>query len=168
MKFIAETDGNKHDVEIVREDGRVTASVDGRQYDLEASEPESGVFLLKKDGSIYEAFVSSQANPGDPDLVRVRDEVHEIRIIDPKRLRSSKGDDADASGKAEIKTAMPGKVVRILVAVGDTVQKGDGVIVVEAMKMQNEMKSPKTGIVAKINAAEGDTVAAGDILVVIE
>ena len=91
-----------------------------------------------------------------------------MRIIDPKRLRSAKGDDADASGKAEIKTAMPGKVVRILVAEGDTVQKGDGVIVVEAMKMQNEMKSPKDGVISKIKFAEGDTVSAGDVLVIIE
>ena len=63
---------------------------------------------------------------------------------------------------------MPGKVVRVLVAEGDAVQKGDGVIVVEAMKMQNEMKSPKDGVVSKIKIAEGDTVSAGDILVVIE
>ncbi|MBK6587173.1 MAG: hypothetical protein IPG22_02470 [Acidobacteria bacterium] len=63
---------------------------------------------------------------------------------------------------------MPGKVVRVLVAQGDTVQKGDGVVVVEAMKMQNEMKSPKDGVIAAIKAAEGDTVGAGDVLVVIE
>lgn len=168
MKFIAETEGSKHDVEIVREDGRVIASVDGRKYTLEASEPEDGVFLLKNEGAVFEAFVSSQANPGDPDLVRIRKEVHEIRIIDPKRLRGAKGDDADASGKAEIKTAMPGKVVRILVTVGDTVQKGHGVIVVEAMKMQNEMKSPKDGVVSEIRVTENDTVRAGDVLVVIE
>lgn len=168
MKFIAETGGNKHDVEIVHEEGRVLASVDGRKYELEASEPENGVFLLKKDDAIYEAFVSSQANPADPDLVRVRDEVHEVRIIDPKRLSSAEHKDGDASGKAEIKTAMPGKVVRILVAVGDTVQKGDGVIVVEAMKMQNEMKSPKDGVISTIKFVEGDTVSAGDVLVVIE
>ncbi|MBK8464421.1 MAG: biotin/lipoyl-binding protein [Chloracidobacterium sp.] len=168
MKFIAETDGNKHDVEIVREDGRVIASVDGRQYDLEASEPEDGVFLLKNEGAIFEAFVSPQANPADPVLVRVRDSVHEVRIIDPKRLRGAKGDDADASGKAEIKTAMPGKVVRILVTKGAEVKKGDGVMVVEAMKMQNEMKSPKDGTVTDIRVNEGDTVGAGDILMVVE
>ncbi len=168
MKFIAETDGNKHEVEIVREEGRVTASVDGRKYELEASEPEAGVFLFKKDGAIYEAFVSSQANSGDPNLVRVRDEVHEIRIIDPKRLRGVKGDDTDTSGKAEIKTAMPGKVVRILTAEGNTVQKGDGVIVVEAMKMQNEMKSPKSGKVLEVRTKPEATVSAGEILLVIE
>jgi len=168
MKFIAETDGNKHDVEIVREEGRVIASVDGRKYDLEASEPEDGVFLLKNEGAIFEAFVSPQANPADPVLVRVRDSVHEVRIIDPKRLRGAKGDDADASGKAEIKTAMPGKVVRILVTKCAEVKKGDGVMVVEAMKMQNEMKSPKDGTVTDIRVNEGDTVGAGDILMVVE
>ena len=102
------------------------------------------------------------------EYVGVRGEVHEVRIIDPKRLRTAKGDDADTSGKAEVKTAMPGKVVRILAAEGDAVLKGDGVIVVEAMKMQNEMKSPKDGMISSIKFAEGDTVSAGDVLVVIE
>ena len=168
MKFLAETEGNKHEVDIVRDGERIIASFDGRQYDMEASEPEPGVFLFKKDGQIFEASVSPQAKSADTSLVRVKADVHEIRIIDPKKLRGAKGDDADASGKAEIKTAMPGKVVRILVAEGDAVQKGDGVIVVEAMKMQNEMKSPKDGVIAEIKAAEGDTVSAGDVLVVIE
>jgi|CXWL01.1.fsa_nt_gi biotin carboxyl carrier protein len=167
MRFIAEKDGNKHEVEIVREEGRAFARVDGRKYEIETSEPEDSVFLFKKGGTIYEAFVSSLANPGDH-LVRIRDDVHEVRIIDPKRLRGSKGDNADASGKAEIRTAMPGKVVRILVAVGHSVQKGEGVIVVEAMKMQNEMKSPKDGVITAIKLAEGDTVSAGDVLVVID
>ncbi|MEQ1604763.1 MAG: biotin/lipoyl-containing protein [Pyrinomonadaceae bacterium] len=168
MKFLAETDGDKHEVEIVRDGERVTASIDGRRYDLEASEPEPGVFLFKKDGRIFEASVSAQAKSADTSLVRVKSNVHEVRIIDPKRLRGAAGNEADASGKAEIKTAMPGKVVRILVNEGDAVHKGDGVVVVEAMKMQNELKSPKDGVIAEIRAAEGDTVGAGDVLVIIE
>lgn len=168
MKYQAETGGEKFEVDIVREGSRLFASVDGRKYELEASEPEKNVFLIKNDGAIFEAFVSEQANPADPNLVRVRGEVHEISIIDPKKLRGGKGDSADAAGKAELKTAMPGKVVRILVAEGDSVTKGDGVIVVEAMKMQNEMKSPKDGVIASIKFVEGDTVSAGDVLVVIE
>jgi biotin carboxyl carrier protein len=63
---------------------------------------------------------------------------------------------------------MPGKVVRVLVSVGDPVEPGQGLIVVEAMKMQNEMKSPKAGIVVEIKTKDGATVAAGEILVVIE
>ncbi|QYO67495.1 biotin/lipoyl-containing protein [Leptolyngbya sp. 7M] len=75
---------------------------------------------------------------------------------------------AVADGVVELKTAMPGKVVRVIVAEGDEVKKGDGILVVEAMKMQNEMRSPKNGTVKTISVAEGSTVAAGDILAVIE
>jgi biotin carboxyl carrier protein len=63
---------------------------------------------------------------------------------------------------------MPGKVVRVLVEVGTEVKKGDGVLVVEAMKMQNEMKSPKDGVVKEFRAAEGQIANAGEILAVIE
>ena len=80
-------------------------------------------------------------------------------------------DDAVAGaqhGRQNIAAPMPGKVVRVLVSVGDTVEPGQGLIVVEAMKMQNEMKSPKAGIVAEIKTKDGATVAAGEILIVIE
>ena len=63
---------------------------------------------------------------------------------------------------------MPGKLVRILVEVGAEIKQGEGVLVVEAMKMQNEMKAPKDGIVKEIRFAEGATVNAGDILAIIE
>lgn len=166
MKLQAEVNGELHEVELSRDEGVLLARVDGRAYVLDQSEPEPGVFLLKSDGQIYEASVSG----GDTlsDSVQVRNTAFEIKVIDPKRLRSSAAGGEDASGKAEIKTAMPGKVVRILKAVDDTVEKGDGVIVVEAMKMQNEMKSPKDGVVSEIRASEGDTVGAGDVLVVID
>jgi len=63
---------------------------------------------------------------------------------------------------------MPGKVVRVQIEACATVEKGAGIIVVEAMKMQNEMKSPREGIVVSINVKPGDTVNAGDVLAVIE
>ena len=63
---------------------------------------------------------------------------------------------------------MPGKVVRLIASVGDAVEKGDAVMVVEAMKMQNELKAPKTGIVKEIRVKEGCTVSGGDILAVVE
>ena len=67
-----------------------------------------------------------------------------------------------------LKAAMPGKVVRVLVQEGDAVEAGHGVIVVEAMKMQNEVKSPKSGVVVKVSVAEGATVNAGEVLAVVE
>jgi biotin carboxyl carrier protein len=63
---------------------------------------------------------------------------------------------------------MPGKIVRLLVAEGDSVEAGQGLLVVEAMKMQNEMKAPKAGCVVSLKAHEGATVAAGDVLATIE
>ena len=168
MKLQAAVAGEKHEIEITRDGERLFARVDDRNYELEASEPEPNVYLLKHEGSIFEVFVSPQKNANQPFNVRVGSVEIEIAIADPKRLRGTAALADDASGKVEIKTAMPGKVVRILKAAGDAVEKGEGVIVVEAMKMQNEMKSPKDGFVTEIRVKEGDTVAAGDVLVVIE
>jgi biotin carboxyl carrier protein len=69
---------------------------------------------------------------------------------------------------AEILAPMPGKVVRVQTEAGASVEKGTGVVVVEAMKMQNEMKSPRAGVVVSINVKPGDTVNAGQVLAVIE
>jgi biotin carboxyl carrier protein len=63
---------------------------------------------------------------------------------------------------------MPGKVIRVLVAIGDRVESGLGLVVVEAMKMQNELKSPIAGIVKQVQAVEGATVNANQVLVVVE
>lgn len=168
MKLQAEIGDHKLDVEINREDGKVFARVNDRNYELEASEPEPNVFLLKNAGKVYQVYVSPQQLTGSRTKVIVGTNEFEIRLIDPKRLGGSEAAGDTVDGAAEVTTAMPGKVVRILVNQGDEVKKGDGVIVVEAMKMQNEMKSPKDGVVAKINVAEGATVGAGDVLVVIE
>ena len=166
MKLKAEVGSDTYEIELDREAERLLARVNDRDYDLELSEPEHGVFLLKNDGKVYEAAVSSTQH--DHISVRVRNAEFEIAISDPKRLRGSAAAGEDASGKAEIKTAMPGKIVRILKAVGDAVQKGDAILVVEAMKMQNEIRSPKDGTVSELRAAEGTTVAAGDVLAIIE
>jgi biotin carboxyl carrier protein len=88
-------------------------------------------------------------------------------VFDPRDLRPGQGATAN-HGRQEIAASMPGKVVRVLVAAGDTVEEGQGLVVVEAMKMQNEMKSPKAGRVAEIRARPDATVGAGEILVVVE
>lgn len=167
MKLQAEIVDQKHNIEIVRDDRGVLARVDGREYQLEVSEPEKGIFLFKHQGRIYEVSVDPRLSDGS-NRVSLKDRVYDVRITDPKRLRGSGSTDGDASGKAEIKTAMPGKIVRVLKAAGDPVEKGEGIIVVEAMKMQNEMRSPKDGSIIDVRFSEGDTVAAGDVLVTIE
>ena len=168
MKLQAELNNEKHEIEISREGEKVFAAVDGRKYELEASEPEPNVFLLKNEGRIYEVFISPQQNANEPLEVKVKNQSFEINLIDPKRLRGAGGAGESADGASEIKTAMPGKVVRILVETGAEILKGEGVIIVEAMKMQNEIKSSKDGVVKEIRFSEGATVNAGDILAVID
>jgi biotin carboxyl carrier protein len=169
MRLQAEIgDDKKHEIEIRREGGKIFADVDGRKYELEASEPEPGVFLFKHDGRVYEASVTAPSATGEATHVRIGGSEIDVKIIDPKRLRSAGAGTDHADGIAEIKTAMPGKVVRVLVEAGSEVEKGDGIVVVEAMKMQNELKSPKDGVVKSISAAEGATVGAGDVLATIE
>jgi biotin carboxyl carrier protein len=161
MKLVVEINGEPSEAELKRDGREVIATVDGRKYLLDASEPEPGLLLLKHNGRVYEAFA-------DGKNVSLRGASFETSVLDPKRLRGSGAAGSADSGHAEIKTAMPGKVVRILKAQGDEVAKGEGVIVVEAMKMQNEMRSPKDGTIGVIKVAEGDTVGAGDLLVVID
>ena len=90
-----------------------------------------------------------------------------MEVFDPRDLRPGQGTTAN-HGRQEISASMPGKVIRVLVAPGDAVEEGQGLVVVEAMKMQNEMKSPKAGRVTEIRARADATVGAGEILVVVE
>ena len=168
MKLQAELNKAQHSIEIKREGEKVFATVDGREYELEADRPEPNIYLLKHQGKIYQFFISPRLNTAQPFSVAVGDKNLEIKIFDPKKLRSSPPLAGHADGIAEIKTAMPGKVVRILVETGTTISAGEGVLVVEAMKMQNELKAPKDGVVKEIRFKEGETVNAGDILAVIE
>lgn len=162
MKLLAELQEKQYQINIKKDGEKVFAEIDDRRYELEASEPESNVFLLKHENRIYQIYVAPN------NLVHLGNHQFEVALTDPKRLRTAGGDGANADGIVEIKTAMPGKVVRILAEEGAEVKKGDGVIVVEAMKMQNEMKSPKDGIVKQIRFSEGSTVNAGEVLAIIE
>lgn len=165
MKFQAQIGDETQEVEVRRDGERVFARIDDREYELDASEVEPNVFLLKHKGKVHEVYVSPisdsyQASINGKDI--------DVRLIDPKRLRGTGSGAEHGDGNAEIRTMMPGKVVRLIVNTGDAIEKGDGVLVVEAMKMQNELKSPKAGTVKEIRVAEGETVAAGDVLAIIE
>ena len=168
MKLQAQLGEALHQIEIKRDGDKVFAKVDDREYELEASEPEPNVCLLKHNGQVHEFYVSPAEKPSQPQIVSSRHGDVEVTLIDPKRLRGSAGAGGSTDGLAEIKTMMPGKVVRLVANVGDAVKKGDAVLVVEAMKMQNDLKSPKDGVVKEIKVPEASTVSAGDVLAIIE
>jgi biotin carboxyl carrier protein len=91
-----------------------------------------------------------------------------FEVSDPRSLQGRRGTGANAVGPRAVKAPMPGRVVRVLVVAGEDVAEQQGVVVIEAMKMQNELKSSKAGKVARVAVAVGDTVGAGDVLVVVE
>jgi biotin carboxyl carrier protein len=123
-------------------------------------EVEPGVYSILVDGASHEVRVEAGQ-------VTVGNRRFDYEIDDPRQWKRS-GDAAAGQGRAAIVAPMPGKVVRILVAAGDQVETGQGILVVEAMKMQNEMKAPRAGRVASIQAKENDSVVAGAVLAVIE
>lgn len=139
--------------------------IDGRSYQIEIRETSSGVYLLLDGDELHRCRVEASGNTF---IVAIGGNNYDVEIIDPKRLRSGQTSGAHDHGAAEITSPMPGKVVRVLVEAGATVEAGAGVLVVEAMKMQNELKSPKAGVVVSINAHVGATVTAGEVLAVIE
>ena len=131
---------------------------------LEAvAQVEPGVYSVLLDGRSVEvrAIVTPEGLRLDLDGRRFTAEVR-----DP-RDRGQKSAAALGTGRQKIVAPMPGKVVRVLVREGDTVELGQGLVVVEAMKMQNEMKAVRGGQVVEVRARDGDTVVAGDTLVVI-
>jgi biotin carboxyl carrier protein len=130
-----------------------------KNYSLVESGP--GIFSILLEGRSYQATILA------PGTIQVNNQIFEVEIFDPRELRARSSAGA-SHGRQNIAAPMPGKVVRLLVSLGDQVEPGQGLIVVEAMKMQNEMKSPKAGTVVEIKAKDGATVSAGEILIVIE
>jgi len=129
-----------------------------RQFSLEELTPGSYSVLIG--GRSYEVIAAGNE-------VRVNGRAFTVEVFDPRSLRGRKAG-GTGEGRQNVAAMMPGKVVRVLVTVGQAVEAGHGLVVVEAMKMQNEMKSPKTGHVAEVKTKAGATVAAGEVLVVIE
>jgi biotin carboxyl carrier protein len=150
------------------EEGRVLAEIGDRVYSLDVRATEQDGYLFFLNTNVHECRVSERPGAKDTFDVTVHGRSYEVTIVDPKRLRSGQNSDRHHHGVTEILAPMPGKVVRVQLEAGATVEKGAGVVVVEAMKMQNEMKSPRGGVVVSINVKPGDTVNAGDVLAVIE
>jgi biotin carboxyl carrier protein len=166
VKIQAESGGQNFEVVLKREGETLTATVDGREYQLTAKN-SSGEYLLFESSRVHNAHVDGNLSKLDY-VVELGGSRYQIRLRDPKRLSASNSAGAHHHGSAEIVASMPGKVVRVLVETGAEVKAGAGIVVVEAMKMQNEMKAPKAGTIIKLNAVPGSTVNAGDVLAVIE
>jgi biotin carboxyl carrier protein len=166
MKLLLTINGREEQIEILAPEPACRFRLgDGVAREANVESPQRGVFSVLLDGLSYDAYL--EETPAGMVVVVIDGCRFEIEVRDPRRWsRKAAGRGGDAV--QSILSPMPGKVVRVLVAIGDVVEAGQGIVVVEAMKMQNEMKANRAGTVLTVPAKEGATVSAGELLATIE
>jgi len=165
MKQVVEVEGREFVVEVEQREGRTEFRVNGRPLDADAAEIEPGVYSILSGGRSFEIKIEEITGQTRAHVIG-KPYPFSVRVRDPRRRRA--GGALAAEGLQNIVSPMPGKVVRVLVEEQQAVKAGQGLVVVEAMKMQNEIKSPKDGTVLKISARVGATVNAGETLLTVE
>ena len=164
MTYDITIDGKNYRLDLSRAEGGWSCRLDGREVEVDAVLARPDVLSLRIGNLAYEVKCE-----------RVGGELHlwvgSVRfaaaVCDPRSLRG-RIRAIDDHGPKKLTAPMPGKIVRVLVSQGDEVEAGSGVLVVEAMKMQNEIKSPKKGTIQKILVSEGAAVNAGDVMAIVE
>ena len=154
-------------VEVLSRDGnKVRISIDGKKYDADVVMVENGVYSIIIDNKSYNIELIRNDNKNY--LVNTYSKSYDVEIVDAesKYLKSRRRDDGHE--EAVISSPMPGKIVKVLVKVGDEVKAGDTVIIVSAMKMESEYKVKKDRVIKEIKVKEGDTIQAHQPLVIIE
>lgn len=164
MKLELRIGDRARNIEIERHGAQFHFCIDGRFVAADVMQVQPEVYSVLIDGEAFEARIDYGASG-----LRVQIDGREfpITIADPRQWRRDHNRIAVAEGHQQIISSMPGKVVRVMVRAGDAVETGQGLLVVEAMKMQNEIKSPKAGKIERIAVQEGQTVNAGEVLAVI-
>jgi biotin carboxyl carrier protein len=148
-------------VELALAEERWVITLDGRRVDADVREVASNTFSILLNGGAFELRVMPRLD-GSLQVQTNREEFL-VEVLDPRawRGRHSAG---EAEGRQQVVAPMPGKIVRVLIQEGDMVEAGQALLVVEAMKMQNEIRSPKNGKVEGLRVKEGQPVNAGEIL----
>jgi biotin carboxyl carrier protein len=167
---------------------RYVATLEGADHELEVEELTANALRLKFAGSQFDvdvrqvgcasfsilvgerSFDLDVVNENDEIVVASRGAATRVTLVDTARRarRSGSSTRTQPGGRVEMKAMMPGRVVNVLVKPGDQVAERQGIVVVEAMKMENELKTPKAGKVVEVKVAAGQTVEKGELLVVIE
>jgi biotin carboxyl carrier protein len=167
MTFVATLGERNYTVEIEEIDKSVyRISVDGNEFMVDGKKTGRTNFSLIVDNRSFEIEVDHQ---GDEYRVLVDGRSYRVNLMDERRVRTSGAvEAAGIQGRQAVSVPMPGKVIAVLVAEGDTVEKGQGLVIVEAMKMENEVRSPIAGEVKAIKVTQGETVEGGATLLIVE
>ena len=143
--------------------------VDGQPIPVDLRELQPGLLsllLTTPEGRIQSFHCLADPSVDDPAIL-INGHRIPYTVTDPRSLRATSAT-ASATGPRPLKSPMPGRIIRVLVAQGDEVEQGQGCVVIEAMKMQNELKAPRAGKVSKLTATVGETVPANAVLLIIE
>lgn len=164
MTYDVDIDGKTHRLELDRSENSWSCRLDGREIPVDAVLARPNVLSLRIGNRAFEVKCE---RVGSGTHFWVGGERFDVKVRDPRSLRG-RVCATDEQGPKKLTAPMPGKVVRILAAQGAEIEAGAGVVVVEAMKMQNEVKSPKKGRIQKISVSVGAAVNAGDVLAIVE
>ena len=164
MKLDATVDGKTVRVDVRGEGGGYRVAFEDRQFEVDFYDSGRDFVSLLIDGRSYEVGLEKRANGYG---VFFSDDTLDVELTDALASRAA-AHKKDASGPARIAAPMPGKLVRLLVEVGQQVDSGQGLVVIEAMKMENELRAPRAGKVKEMPVQEGQAVDAGALLIVIE
>ncbi len=163
MKFAAKAGEAVHEIVVTRLDGEYIVTLNGVEHAVDARKLEADFYSILYEGKSYEVSVESA---GSTYKVRHGAEEQVVELADASR--GGREELHKKGGVEDVRSIMPGKVVRVLVSPGDEVQAGQGVVVVEAMKMENEIGSPRAGRVKSVDVTPGQSVEAGARLASLE
>ena len=170
MRYQVDISGKTHQLDLEKASApqqpyRWVCRLDGREIVVDAVQTGAGTLSLVIDGKSFEI---RREKEGEIQQLGVRGKKYDVTLQDARSLKSRKRTGSADAGPLRLTASMPGKVVRVLAKEGDVLNAGMGIVVVEAMKMQNELRSPKEGTLKKMLAREGMNVNAGDVLAVLE
>ncbi len=165
MKYIATIDGESFEIEINTE-GEIILNGERLALDFQ---PVTGqrVYSLLLEGKSYEAYV----DPSETEFqVLLRGRLYTVLVEDERqrRLRQASGASLAPGGEYKLKAPMPGLIVDVPAQEGDQVEKGDKLIILESMKMQNELKAPRAGTVRRVQVQTGDSVEQNQLLMILD
>jgi biotin carboxyl carrier protein len=163
VKFEATVGGRQMRVEVQGTAPAFVVTLDGRRLEVEARDTAAGFVSLRVDGKCHEAGLLPRP---DGSTVLLGGRVYEVTLTDDAGVAITRR--SGASGPARVTAPMPGRIVRVLVQTGDVVAEGQGLVVMEAMKMENELRAPRAGRVKELPAREQQAVDTGALLVVVE
>ena len=166
MRYIAVINGRQVKLELDGKDGAYDLTLDGKSLSVDAIRPNHHLFSLLVEGKSYEVAVEKR---GTDFVVYFYDDTVELALFESRKFKVLElAKRSGPAGPLKVVAPMPGKIVKVAVAENSRVNQGDALLIIEAMKMQNELKAPRSGIVKNLNAKEGEPVSSQQILLVLE